>query len=102
MEIKQPMLVQCDCLKKQGWTRTPIDENGDESKLLVTFYNGHGEILTDLQKRKVEVGGRGSRPRENVALELEMRRDPTYIPIYLRTTFLPISLYTTQFETWKL
>ena len=53
------------------------------------------------KREKLRLVG-GGRPRENVALELEMRRDPTYIPIYLGTTFLPISLYTTQFETWKL
>ena len=111
MEIKQPMLVQCDCLKKQGWTpTTPLDENGDESKLLVTFYNGHGEILTDLQKRKVEVGtmygGRGSQSKGMyVVLELEMCRPLLYLhPTYLGTqvqVLFCLFLYI-QFETWKL
>ena len=107
MKIKQPMFAHCGCLKNQGWTpTTPLDENGDESKLLVTFYNGHGEILTDLQKRKVEVGtmygGRGSQSK-GMYVVLEFRNvqtPPPYTPNLSRylgqvqVLFLPISLYT--------
>ena len=83
----------------------PINENGDESKLLVTFYNGHGEILTDLQKRKVEVRLVGGGPRGNVVLELEMRRlllVYVLLPIYLGTFFAYFFIHSLKLVSCKM